>query len=88
MGSGQVPAAFTQVAERTAVCKRQNSKSVCSLPPCSARHHNGSASVEEQILVLRVAESSKSHNSKADEEDFEEDYEEEEEEEGLEAEEE
>ena len=55
---------------------------------CSARHHNGSASVEEQILVLRVAESSKSHNSKADEEDFEEDYEEEEEEEGLEAEEE
>ena len=55
---------------------------------CSARHQNGSASVEEQILVLRVAESSKSHNSKADEEDFEEDYEEEEEEEGLEAEEE
>ena len=86
MGSGQVPAAFTQVAERTAVCKRQNSKSVCSLPPCSARHHNGSASVEEQILVLRVAESSKSHNSKADEEDFEE--EEDYEEEGLEAEEE
>ena len=53
---------------------------------CSARHHNGSASVEEQILVLRVAESSKSHNSKADEEDFEE--EEDYEEEGLEAEEE
>ena len=50
---------------------------------CSARHHNGSASVEEQILVLRVAESSKSRNSKADEEDYEE-----EEEEGLEAEEE
>ena len=51
---------------------------------CSARQHNGSAFVEEQILVLRVAESSKSHNSKADEED----YEDKEEEEGLEAEEE
>ena len=50
---------------------------------CSARHQNGSASVEEQILVLRVAESSKSHNSKADEEDYED-----KEEEGLEAEEE
>ena len=50
---------------------------------CSARHHNGSASVEEQILVLRVAESSKSRNSKADEEDYED-----KEEEGLEAEEE
>ena len=87
MGSGQVPAAFTQVAERTAVCKRQNSKSVCSLPPSVVRGII-SASVEEQILVLRVAKSSKSHNSKADEEDFEEDYEEEEEEEGLEAEEE
>ena len=87
VGSGQVPAAFTQVAERTAVCKRQNSKSVCSLPPSVVRGII-SASVGEQILVLRVAESSKSHNSKADEEDFEEDYEEEEEEEGLEAEEE
>ena len=85
MGSGQVPAAFTQVAERTAVCKRQNSKSVCSLPPSVVRGII-SASVGEQILVLRVAESSKSHNSKADEEDFEE--EEDYEEEGLEAEEE
>ena len=85
MGSGQVPAAFTQVAKRTAVCKRQNSKSVCSLPPSVVRGII-SASVGEQILVLRVAESSKSHNSKADEEDFEE--EEDYEEEGLEAEEE
>ena len=33
---------------------------------CSALHYNGSASVEEQILVLRVAES---HSSKADDED-------------------
>ena len=80
-----MPAAFTQVAERTAVCKRQNSKSVCSLPPSVVRGII-SASVGEQILVLRVAESSKSRNSKADEEDYED--KEEEEEEGLEAEEE